>query len=69
MPDPSKPANRWASQFPTNFTLSGMIEAIAQEAEAKGRGVAMVKEARERRGMVADTANTSRPRPAGGFVS
>ncbi|RUS88177.1 hypothetical protein EGW08_004074 [Elysia chlorotica] len=64
VPDPSKPAKRWATQFPTNFTLSGMIEAIAQEVEAKGRGVAMVKEARERRGMVADTANHSSRKPA-----
>lgn len=60
VPDPSKPANRWATQFPTNFTLSGMIEAIAQEVEAKGRGVAMVREARERRGMIADTTNSKR---------
>ncbi|GFS25360.1 tripartite motif-containing protein 56 [Elysia marginata] len=61
VPDPSKPANRWAAQFPTNFTLSGMIEAIAKEMEEKGRGVAMVREARERRGMMADM--TSGPKP------
>ncbi|GFO35427.1 tripartite motif-containing protein 2-like [Plakobranchus ocellatus] len=63
VPDPSKPANRWATQFPTNFTLSGMVEAIAEEAEAKGRGIAMVKEARERRGLVPDTADSSSPVP------
>lgn len=29
VPDPSKPTSRWASQFPTNFVLKGMLDAIA----------------------------------------
>lgn len=30
VPDPSKPTNVWANQFPSNFVLKGMLETIAQ---------------------------------------
>ncbi|XP_005107509.1 tripartite motif-containing protein 2 [Aplysia californica] len=59
VPDPGKAVNRWAAQFPTNFMLSGMLEAIAQEGESRGQGSAMVRAAKERRG-AADIHETRR---------
>ncbi|XP_076442324.1 uncharacterized protein LOC143281176 [Babylonia areolata] len=62
VPDPSKNTGAWASQFPSNFVLKGMLEAIAagspQAAAPPGSGG-------QRHPLAADNRGSSSSSPAG----